>query len=170
MPLSLALAIGAGTPPTRSLSPLAAFPGDLLILVATYLQSRSDLHNFSLTVSFAPVILHTKPNANMTYAQSKHFMLNVQPELYSTVTLSSARQCVSTLGMLFRRADLARHVRKLIVRPDREQHRAHEDRKAAVAAVIELAASQRLDALQAFDWDAEEMPPDDDLWFALRMG
>jgi hypothetical protein len=97
-------------------------------------------------------------------------MLNIQPELYSTVSLTSAQQCVSTLAMLHRRPDIARHVRKLVIRPDRNSHTAHEDRKAASASVLDLAASKRLDALQAFEWDGEEMAPIDDMWFALRIG
>lgn len=41
---------------------------------------------------------------------------------------------------------------------------------AVSAAVRSLAASKRLDALTNFTWDADEMPLNEDMWFALRVG
>ena len=75
--------------------------------------------------------------------------------------------------MLQRRPEIARHVRELVVRP-------HTDEKSvpasiapsliASAAVREIAATKRLDALTRFTWLADEKPYHDDMWFALRMG
>lgn len=91
------------------------------------------------------------------------------PALYTSVTLHDAQQCIRTLDMLARRADIARHVQKLVLRPnacgneDKHQESAH-----AVCMAL-LGAAGRLDALNTFIWDGEEMPVCDEVWFELRM-
>jgi len=87
------------------------------------------------------------------------------------VVLSTVQQCTSTLGMLARRADIARHVRELTIRfqPKHTSVLTTNDRRAASAAVIDVASSKALDALRKFVWDADELPFHEDMWFALRV-
>ncbi|KAF8893410.1 hypothetical protein BD779DRAFT_1669709 [Infundibulicybe gibba] len=141
-----------GRQSTRRCSPLNTAPGDILIEIANSLGSGSDLLNFCLT--------------------SGHVFAHTSSVLYSTVTLNSVEQCIDTFGMLHRRHDIARHVRKLVVRPQSKRRLGHifSDTDTASSAVRELASSMRLDALTRFVWDADEMPYHDDMWFALRMG
>jgi len=81
------------------------------------------------------------------------------PVLYETVVLVNLGQCIQTLEMLFRRPDIARHVRKLVLRPGAD--------RSIVSSIIRKVAV-RFDALHSFEWDGDEMP-DEDIWFALRM-
>ncbi|KAF9568171.1 hypothetical protein CPC08DRAFT_679732 [Agrocybe pediades] len=139
-------------------SPLAMAPGDLLIEIAQFLETRMELLNFCIT--------------------STYVFANVSSLLYETVTLDSVEQCRVTLGMLSRRFDIARHVRNLVVRPHASKH-AHasttgpftqSENAAASFAVREIAGMCCLDALVRFQWDADELPFYDDMWFALRLG
>lgn len=71
--------------------------------------------------------------------------------------------------MLANRGDIARHVQKLVVRPDGgKKYGAYPVSGVAVSAAVSRAA-WKLDALNTFVWDGEEMPPCDDVWFELRM-
>jgi hypothetical protein len=85
--------------------------------------------------------------------------------------------------MLYARPERARHVRSLSVCPDsltagmgprassssssRWGRSALPDAYAVSSAVLSVA--RHLDVLQCFDWDGEELPPYDDMWFALRI-
>lgn len=95
----------------------------------------------------------------------------VSAALYLSVTLTSADQCTTTLAMLVRRPDIARHVQELIVRPRSRKwlNRGFTDNMVASKAVLDV-ASRRLEALTTFAWDDEELPYHDDMWFALRVG
>jgi len=44
------------------------------------------------------------------------------------------------------------------------------DNEIASAAVRKIASAKIMDALLRFDWDGEELPLLDDMWFALRVG
>ncbi|KAF5385948.1 hypothetical protein D9615_002663 [Tricholomella constricta] len=127
-------------------------PGDLLIEIASALESRADVLNLSLT--------------------SRYVYSNIAAVLYETVTLNSLEQCTRTLTMLQRRPDIARHVRELVIRPHSNNEVRHGVAVSllASAAVRETAATQRLDALTKFIWDGDEKPYHEDMWFALRMG
>ncbi|KAJ3492567.1 hypothetical protein NLJ89_g11208 [Agrocybe chaxingu] len=131
---------------------LGMAPGDLLIEIALFLETRMDILNFCLT--------------------SNHVFSNVSSVLYETVVLESVEQCKGTLGMLSRRADIARHVRKLMIRPQRRHKSTFTtaDNAVASSAVRKIASAMCLDALVRFQWDADEMPYHEDMWFALRMG
>lgn len=74
--------------------------------------------------------------------------------------------------MLRRRPDISRHARELHIRPQAKWRSALTvaENGAVSAAVRSLAASKRLDALTNFTWDADEMPLNEDMWFALRVG
>lgn len=74
--------------------------------------------------------------------------------------------------MLYRRPDIARHVRKLVIRPDCPFGRRTSNVLENIDitdAVRRVAAAMRLDALTSFVWDDDEIPRNDDMWFALRM-
>ncbi|KAF7986962.1 hypothetical protein HWV62_7 [Athelia sp. TMB] len=133
-----------------ALSPLAALPGDLVLEIVGFLSSRSD----KLSLSYCSSAIYTR----------------AIPALYSAVTLHDAAQCVRTLTMLARRADIARHVQKLVVRPDSGE--VNEEKRIQRAEEVCTAlrrAACTLDALNTFVWDGEEMPACDEVWLELRM-
>ncbi|KAF5383473.1 hypothetical protein D9757_006114 [Collybiopsis confluens] len=129
----------------------AAAPGDLLLEIAAHLDCRADIFNLCLT--------------------SQKCFTTISSILYASVTLHSAEQCSTTLRMLKRRPDIARHVRELVVKPshlsspDKQFH----DSEIASAAVRDVAMSRVLDALVKFTWDFDDLPFYDDMWFALRV-
>lgn len=100
-------------------------------------------------------------------------MQHVIPVLYSHVTLRGVEQCCTTLEMLFNNPERARHVRTLSVSPDpvplvpRSSRYALDDGYKVSAAVRRAAVN--LEVLQRFQWDGEELAPNDDMWFALRV-
>ncbi|KAL0956664.1 hypothetical protein HGRIS_002796 [Hohenbuehelia grisea] len=136
---------------SRVAASLASLPRDLLLEVAGCLNSRLEILNLSLI--------------------SRRHYSDLSSALYSTVVLNSVEQCTTTLGMLRSRADFARHVLKLVIRPESKpgKRRFGYNDGLASAAVREVAASMNLDALATFVWDGDEMPGNDDMWFALRM-
>ena len=85
--------------------------------------------------------------------------------------LHSAEQCAVTLAMLCRRLDIARHVRELVIRPQPKHHHFSPSDNLVVSSIVRsVAGAMCLDALVKFQWDAEEMPILEDVWFALRLG
>ena len=149
----------------------APFPGDLLIEIALFLETRLDILNFCLTV--CPLCFEQPCSSDLyQLPQSRYVLSNVSPVLYETVVLHSTEQCTVTLGMLHRRADIARHVRELVIRPQAKHHnRFNTSDNAVVSSIVQQVASAMcLDALVRFQWDAEEMPFFEDMWFALRLG
>lgn len=133
---------------------LASLPGDLLLEIAGFLFSKSDILHFSLS--------------------SSSIYSNVASALYTSVTLDTLQQCIRTLSMLHKRPEIARHVQHLLVRPNGGRRRSRRwihdltDGYAVAAAVRQVA--RNLDALNSFVWDADDgMPPHDDMWFALRI-
>ena len=75
--------------------------------------------------------------------------------------------------MLYARSDRARHVRSLGLYPDSGGRTSKRGRSALpdayqVSSAVRRAA-RNFEALRTFAWDGEELPPDDDLWFALRI-
>ena len=101
--------------------------------------------------------------------KSNYIFSNVSPVLYEKVVLKSAEQCTWTLGMLTRRVDVARHVRKLIISLSKG-FISGIDNATASSAVRKVAGAMHLESLAKFCWDAEESSYDEDMWFALRMG
>jgi len=133
---------------------LAAAPGDLLLEIAAHLDCRRDVFNFCLT--------------------NNRFFTTVSSVLYTSVTLYSAEQCSTTLKMLTRRPEIARHVRELVVKPGHPSSSTSVDNQyfqsaRASAAVRDVAMSKVLDALVRFTWDFDDVPLHDDMWFALRV-
>ncbi|KII85208.1 hypothetical protein PLICRDRAFT_57145 [Plicaturopsis crispa FD-325 SS-3] len=100
------------------------------------------------------------------------------PELYECVDLKSTRRCFEVLAYLLRaRPDLARHIRKLVVRPNSDITAVCSRMPDAdamriechVAALIKaLAQRGHLQALDEFRWDGLETPRF--VWTALREG
>ncbi|KAL1695456.1 hypothetical protein GGG16DRAFT_109124 [Schizophyllum commune] len=103
---------------------------------------------------------------------SNHIYDSVAPVLYRHVVLKSFEKCRTTLNMLSRRPDIARHVRSLLVSPRSLQRARHVFSDSAVISdmVRMLAASKTLVSLSKFIWADEELPFYDDMWFALRAG
>ncbi|KAJ7772637.1 hypothetical protein DFH07DRAFT_1057436 [Mycena maculata] len=132
---------------SSSLASFGSTPGDLLLEIAAYLQ-RSDLLSLCLS--------------------SKLLFSDTAPALYRSVVLTSAEQCTSTLPMLKRRPDIARHVRELVVCPSQSHDRLLDSRAASVA-VAEIATSKCLDALTKFTWCDAEIAYHEEMWLALRM-
>ncbi|KAJ7163560.1 hypothetical protein C8R43DRAFT_919210 [Mycena crocata] len=140
---------------TVRIASFGSTPGDLLLEIAGYLDCRSDLLSLCLT--------------------SKSFFSDIAPALYQSVVLTSTQQCSSTLAMLKRRTDIARHVRELIIRRSRSNNYHDQsdqsvlNSRAASAAVAEIAASRCLDALSKFTWCDDEIAYHEEMWLALRM-
>lgn len=151
-------------PTEQPMSPFCAVPADLLIEIASLLDSREDVLNFCLTVR--KVTCSSSGDLIDALGQSTNVFANVSTVLYERVCLKSANQCTVTLGMLCRRPDIARHVRELVYQPHGRSASSGEE---AASAVIKAASSKHLDALVRFQWDDEELPYQDDMWFALRM-
>ncbi|PCH43638.1 hypothetical protein WOLCODRAFT_153691 [Wolfiporia cocos MD-104 SS10] len=136
-------------------SPLNSVPADILLEIASYFSNLSDVLHLSLVSS------------------------NVYPKLiaaiYASVELHGPTQCEATLAMLHRCPAVARHVRTLVVRPERRPRHASRRQDSVrtweTAGVISrrvAAAARSLDALQTFEWDGEDMLPDDHMWSDLR--
>lgn len=98
----------------------------------------------------------------------------VVPALYADVELHGAEQCESTLAMLQRCPDVARHIRTLAVYPEDDAPtrlrgdtlRAWDNAGVVSRAVMKTA--KHLDALAHFVWEGEDMLPDDRMWAELR--
>jgi hypothetical protein len=107
--------------------------------------------------------------------QSSRIANALTPSLYSRIILHGPTQCLRTLDMLFARPDRARHIRSLTVNPDPPSGRrstrwgrsALPDSYAVSSAVRR--AAKHFEVLRCFAWDGEELPPYDDMWFALRI-
>ncbi|EJF65383.1 hypothetical protein DICSQDRAFT_99172 [Dichomitus squalens LYAD-421 SS1] len=131
---------------------LDRLPAEILLEVASYLSSGSDVLQLSLVSS-------------ATYAK-------VVPALYADVELRGAEQCERTLAMLVRCPAVARHIRRLAVFPEddparlRGRMRAWDSAGVVSRAVMKVA--RHLDALARFEWDGEDMLPDDRMWSELR--
>ncbi|KAF6763183.1 hypothetical protein DFP72DRAFT_1000569 [Ephemerocybe angulata] len=139
-------------PPPPS-SVFQTLPRDLLIEIASLLECRQDVLNFCIT--------------------SRHVFTHVSAVLYAQVTLKSVEQCNVTLDMLRTRPGISRHVRELVIRPQARLRKTSFntlDNAEACSAVAKVAASKSLDALVRFQWDDDELPYHDEMWFALRMG
>lgn len=96
------------------------------------------------------------------------------PAVYASVELQGPAQCEATLGMFQRCPEIARHVQKLVVRPEKLPNRKRRkllrawDNAGTVSRLV-AAAARRLDVLQVFEWDGEDMLPDDRMWADLRL-
>ena len=74
--------------------------------------------------------------------------------------------------MLQRCPKIARHVQKLVVRPEEQRFKRRQqlrawDNAGTVSRLVSLAA-RHLDALQTFEWDGDDMLPDDRMWSSLQ--
>ncbi|KAG6336620.1 hypothetical protein ID866_2459 [Astraeus odoratus] len=144
---------------------LADLPVDILFEVAGYLDLKADVLNLASSASTASI----RRNPGSCLLQGKHLFFGLLPALYDDVRLDTSEQCEATLSMLNKRPEVARHLQKLVVRfsPASGRH-SRMDTNNFVASLVRRLAP-KLDALNTFIWDAEEMPHSDDVWFALQM-
>ncbi|KAI9457424.1 hypothetical protein F5148DRAFT_347802 [Russula earlei] len=159
--------IALRSPPQLPLSAtnmsMSTVPSDVLLEIVDYLSCPSE-------------VLHL-------YLTSSRIADALSPALYSRVVLRGPAQCIRTLDMLHARPDRARHVRSLSVRPcpDSPSHnngtgtgraprwgRSVLPDAYAVSSAVRRTA-RHLEVLRRFAWDGEELPPYDDMWFALRV-
>ncbi|KAI0249590.1 hypothetical protein BJV78DRAFT_1276096 [Lactifluus subvellereus] len=130
---------------------LNTVPADILLEIADYLSCPAE-------------VLHL-------YLTSSRIADALTPALYSRIVLRGPAQCMRTLDMLHARPERARHVRSLGVSLDSPASKwgrsALPDAYAVSSAVRR--ATKHLEVLRCFAWDGEELPPYDDMWFALRI-
>ncbi|KAI0032252.1 hypothetical protein K488DRAFT_50296 [Vararia minispora EC-137] len=136
---------------------LQSLPGDILLEIASHIPLPSEVLHLSLTAS-------------------GFIFEDLIPALYSEVILNGPVQCIQTLNMLGSYPQRARHVRSLCVKPDDNSAgiptqpvwgRGALYNGYAISAAVRRAAFG-MEVLQRFMWDGEELPPYDDMWFALR--
>lgn len=93
--------------------------------------------------------------------------------IYDVVELRQTDHCCNTLDMLGRHPEIARHVRKLVLRPKDTLARFTTFKGAIVDARLVADAvkgvAPQLDALHSFIWAGEECPVQDDMWHALKI-
>lgn len=161
-------------------------PADVLLEIADYLSCPSEVLHLYLTVRANDYTKDTvKPSRLIRCPQSSRIADALTPALYSRVVLRGPAQCIHTLDMLYARPERARHVRSLSVCPDsllagrgtgalsssssasKWGRSALPDAYAVSSAVLSVA--RHLEVLRCFVWDGEELPPYDDMWFALRI-
>lgn len=129
-------------------------PADILLEIADHLARPEE-------------VLHL-------YLTSSKIADALTPALYSCIILRGSAQCIHTLNMLNARPDRARHVRSLGLCPDSSGGRASKWGRSAlpvgylVSSAVRQAA-RNFEVLRTFAWDGEELPPCDDMWFALRI-
>ena len=136
----------------RALRSLDCLPMDLLLEITSFIEFRSDIFHFTST--------------------STKLYRKTITALYDKVTLNTPAQCVQTLNMLSSKPYIARHVRTLILHPDKERiGRSFEYSYGFnVSGIVRRVAGEgALDALHTFEWDGQDMPGYDDMWVALRM-
>lgn len=98
------------------------------------------------------------------FSQTRCLFLGLLPALYDNVVLDTFDQCEATLSMLNQRPDVARHIQKLVIRFASTLTK-HSFRVSDLVRTL----APKLDGLNTFIWDAEEMPQCDEMWFALQM-
>ncbi|KAJ3524166.1 hypothetical protein NM688_g8608 [Phlebia brevispora] len=143
------------TPPAVHQDALVeSLPPEILLEVADRLVSLSDRVNFALASSrLYPAVI---------------------PSVYASVELDGIDQCKETLNMLSRNANVARHVRKLTVHPDRHPYSkipllpfARE--YCSLVSTLVAHAAKNMDALDTFFWDADAGVPEDLMWRQLKI-
>ncbi|KAH9839509.1 uncharacterized protein C8Q71DRAFT_515344 [Rhodofomes roseus] len=137
-------------PPSLSLN---ALPADILFEITSYFNTLSDVLQLSLVSS-------------AVYAKTIS-------AIYGAVELQGPAQCEATLRMLGRCPAIARHVRKLVVRPEKELPRRPRPQTkewdvAGDISRIVAHAAKHLHDLHVFEWDGEDMLPDDRMWSELQ--
>jgi hypothetical protein len=91
--------------------------------------------------------------------------------IYREVELQQPGCCI-TLDMLSKNPEIARHVRKLVIRPDAVTSLFLPNKYSPIDAHLVALALKRaapcLDAMHTFVWAGEEYPPEDDIWSVLK--
>ncbi|KAJ7100949.1 hypothetical protein B0H15DRAFT_465357 [Mycena belliarum] len=138
-------------PPGPPLFRCCAFPTDIVLEIASFLQN-TELLNLSST--------------------SSRFQRLLLPMLYNTVSLDSTRACRSGLATLSAHPELCTYIRTLVIRPNytivcwpRTDGPIDESE---IAQMIE-GLVDKLEGLNKLTWCGVALPPDG-LWVALRNG
>ncbi|KAH9949589.1 hypothetical protein B0H21DRAFT_727525 [Amylocystis lapponica] len=129
-------------------SPLLSVPADVLFEIARHLSISDTLH-----LSLTSCQVHSQ----------------VLPAIYTSVELRGPVQCEATLRMLHCTPAVARHVQRLVVRPEQHPPTQRVWDVAGMVSRMVGEAARRLDALRVFEWDGEDMLPDDRMWANLRI-
>ncbi|KAK7039486.1 Dna polymerase gamma [Favolaschia claudopus] len=134
---------------------VARVPLDIIIEIAERLTCVEDVLSLSLT--------------------STRIYATLLPVLFTSVDLGSSRMCKVTLdALLAGKPDVARYIRRLVVRPNHVDRRRSQlppkqiDENWVAQSIVKLATSGRLSKLTSFFWDGSEMPQDDIIWSTLR--
>ncbi|KAF8167133.1 hypothetical protein B0H34DRAFT_854142 [Crassisporium funariophilum] len=136
--------LGKGVPPRNAKENGIAFVNIQIIAVTVIV----------VAVRKVPLVLETRSDILNLCLTSNYVFANVSSVHYKTVVLQSIEQCSLALGMLYRRSDIARHVRQLVIRPQGKFRLLVRSMNgaAASAAVRKLAGAMCLDALVRFTW------------------
>ncbi|KAJ6591251.1 hypothetical protein DFH09DRAFT_1420316 [Mycena vulgaris] len=132
---------------TALLAPVELLPANILQEIAGHISCLDHVLNFGLT--------------------SRQMWGHLLPRLYTDVDLKTNKQC-RLLSVLAKRPGVARHIRKLAVRPNNAEWTLPEDPIDEVA-ICELVSriAPHLTSLHTFVWDGLELP-DDKVWMKLR--
>ncbi|KAJ6588579.1 hypothetical protein B0H19DRAFT_921845 [Mycena capillaripes] len=133
--------------PTALSAPVELLPLNILQEIAGHIFCLRDVLNFGLT-------------------SHKVWGLLI-PRLYADVELSTNKQC-KLLAVLAKRPGVARHIRKLTVRPNTTEWTLPEEpiNEVALSDLVSCMAIY-LTSLHTFIWDGMEQP-EDQLWLTLR--
>ena len=141
-------------------------PGEILLEIAEHIVSPRDIVHFCLMVRTSSLV-HLDETQN-SRSQSKSAYRLLLPALYISLDLISFEICKDRLEFLIKHPELARRIRKLVLRPSCWLVSSAEalDNEVWVTKVLELLAPN-LHALYTFIWDGLEMP-EDRIWSTLR--
>ncbi|KAJ7481777.1 hypothetical protein FB451DRAFT_1237132 [Mycena latifolia] len=133
--------------PAALSAPVERLPANILQEIAGHISCSSDVLNFGLT--------------------SRQMWGHLLPRLYADVDLKTNRQC-KLLTVLAKRPGVARHIRKLAVRPNNVEWALPEE-PVSETALSELVSrlAPSLTSLHTFVWDGLE-GPEDEVWLKLR--
>ncbi|GLB33961.1 hypothetical protein LshimejAT787_0108450 [Lyophyllum shimeji] len=123
-------------------------PPELLLATAQCIQLPRDILRFSLA------------------SRKTHKLL--LPALYASLECKTYYRCKERLTFLAARPELARHIKRLVIRPNHLMSSSYIwlDAEVEISEAVERLAPQ-LSALATFIWDGLE-PPEESLWIALR--
>ncbi|KAJ7216451.1 hypothetical protein GGX14DRAFT_441563 [Mycena pura] len=136
-----------GAKPSLPSAPIELLPVNIQQEIAGHISCLEDVLKFGLT--------------------SRHMWNRLLARLYADVDLKTNKQC-KFLDVLARRPAVARHIRKLVVRPNNAEWTLPEEHidEISLSELISRMAVH-LTSLATFVWDGLEAP-DDRMWLRLR--
>lgn len=129
-------------------------PEDIILEIAEHMDSPRDLLNLCLTVRINLIHIILFSLTPDHYTQSSHLYYLILPTLYTSVDLKSSEQCSITLSFLAQHPNIARRIRKLVIRPNHKSWATKERQlhELWVVNVLEKIAFN-LRNLHTFLWD-----------------